>query len=81
MTELGPVSAVLEAELRTKTRRHGIVVWLDPDAHYSSLVDRLITQRRDKLLPYPVQAYIAAASSNCCWNWSRSPTVLIGRHC
>ncbi len=33
MTELGPVSAVLETELRTKTRQRGIVIWLDPDAH------------------------------------------------
>ena len=57
MTELGPVSAVLEAELRAKTRRHGIVVWLDPDAHYASFVDRLITQRSENRLPYPVQTY------------------------
>ena len=57
MTELGPVSVLLETELRAKTRRHGIVIWLDPDAHYSRFVDQLIALRADNRLPYPVQPY------------------------
>ncbi len=57
MTELGPVSSLLETELRAKTRRHGIVVWLDPDAHYSNFVEQLIALRADNRLPYPVQTY------------------------
>jgi hypothetical protein len=40
-TVLGPVSTALEADLRTWARRHGIVVWLDVDGHYSSFVDKL----------------------------------------
>ena len=40
MTVLGPVSTLLETELRAKTRRNGIVIWLDPDAHYSGFVDQ-----------------------------------------
>ena len=57
MTELGPVSAVLEAELRAKTRRHGIVVWLDPDEQYGSFVKRLISRRAENRLPYAVQSF------------------------
>ena len=57
MTELGPVSVVLETELRAKTRRNGIVIWLDPEAHYSGFVDQLIALRRDNRLPYPVLTY------------------------
>ena len=57
MTELGPVASVLETELRNKTRRHGIVVWLDPDANYGSFVDQLIALRSENRLPYPVHSY------------------------
>lgn len=42
----GPVSAVLEAELREWVRRHQIVVWLDADGHYSAFVDGLTRHGR-----------------------------------
>jgi hypothetical protein len=52
-TVLGPVSTALEADLRTWARRHGIVVWLDVDGHYSSFVDRL----SELGVPYQVRAF------------------------
>lgn len=59
MTELGLVSRLLEAELRTKTRQKGIVVWLDPDSHYSPFVEQLIRLRGQTpaAIPYPVHTY------------------------
>jgi len=54
---MGPVSAALEGELRANVRRHGIVVWLDLDDHYSDFVDRLIRMRAEGELPYAVCAY------------------------
>ena len=56
-TELGPVSATLESELRTTVRKHGIVLWLDLDNHYTDFVDRLIRLRRDGAIPYDVRAF------------------------
>ena len=53
----GPVSAALEADLRDWTRRHGIVVWLDLDNHYSAFVDRLVDARNAGDLPYDVRAF------------------------
>lgn len=53
----GPVSEAVAAELRTWVRRHGVVVWLDADDHYSGLVERLEKARQDKTLPYDVFAY------------------------
>jgi hypothetical protein len=52
-----PVSAALESELRTMVRKHGVVVWLDKDAHYTALVDELIEARRNGALPYAVFAW------------------------
>jgi hypothetical protein len=55
---LGPVSAVLEEDLRAAISRGGLVVWLDADDHYSGFVDRLIARRAAGDLPhYDVQAY------------------------
>ncbi len=51
---LGPVSAVLESELRERMQTHGIVVWLDADGHYSDFVDRLATSGGR---PYGVHAF------------------------
>jgi hypothetical protein len=51
----GPVSEVLEADLRNAVRRHGIVVWLDASGHYSGFVDRLIELRRAGALNYEVR--------------------------
>ena len=52
----GPVSAVLEAELRDRVRRHGIVVWLDLDDNYSQFVDRLVAARKTGDVPYEIRA-------------------------
>lgn len=57
MSALGPVSATLEADLRGWVRRHGIVLWLDLDAHYTDFVDRLATLRAAGSLPYDVRAF------------------------
>ncbi len=56
-TELGPVSATLEADLRTTVRKHGIVLWLDLDHHYSDFVDRLMAMRDDGSIPYDIRAF------------------------
>src|SRR3954454_9425768 len=56
-TDLGPVSATLESDLRTWVRRHGIVLWLDLDHHYTSFVDRLMDLRGAGSLPYDVHAF------------------------
>ena len=54
---LGPVSEVLESELRNKVRKNRIVVWLDADENYCNFVDRLIQCRADQKIPYEVKAY------------------------
>jgi hypothetical protein len=54
---MGPVSQVLESELRAGIGRHGILVWLDLDDHYSGFVDGLIQRRAAGDLPYAVCAY------------------------
>jgi len=53
----GPVSAGLEADLRSSVRRHGIVVWLDQAGTYSEFVERLQALRAAGALPYQVQAF------------------------
>ena len=53
----GPVSAALEADLRAWVRRHGIVVWLDLDDHYTDFVDHLQAARDEGALPYEVRAF------------------------
>lgn len=52
---LGPVSAAAVAELREEARQHGVLVWLDKDATYTALVDRLIAE--PEAFPFPVLAY------------------------
>ncbi len=56
-SELGPVSATLEADLRNWVRRHGIVLWLDLDNHYSAFVDRLIRMKDEGAIPYEIRAF------------------------
>src|SRR4051794_10023412 len=56
-TDLGPVSATLEADLRTTVRRHGIVLWLDLDDHYSGFVDELVRMKNDGAIPYDIRAF------------------------
>ena len=41
MSERGPVSASLAAELRELARKHGIVVWLDKEGSYTGFADAL----------------------------------------
>jgi hypothetical protein len=66
---LGPVSAVLEADLRDWVARHSLIIWLDADSHYSDFVAQLIELRQHEGLKYDVFTFRAATSS-CCWNWS-----------
>jgi hypothetical protein len=56
-TNLGPISKTLEADVREWVRKHGIVVWLDLDKHYSAFIDRLMLLRKQGELPYEVRAY------------------------
>ncbi|WP_292822740.1 BREX-6 system phosphatase PglZ [Nostoc sp. JL33] len=44
MSQLSPITAVLEAELKRELRQRGIVIWLDKDGYYNSYVDELITR-------------------------------------
>jgi len=53
----GPVSAALEADVRTAVRRNGIVVWLDAAGHFSAFVDRLLAARAAGDLPYEVKTF------------------------
>ncbi len=53
----GPVSQSVEADLRTWVGKHGIVLWLDADAHYTDLAARLASAREHDALPYDVVAY------------------------
>ncbi len=55
--KLGPVSEMLERELRNQVRRHGIVVWLDADARYRGFVGQLRAAREEDALPYEVRAF------------------------
>lgn len=52
-----PVSATLEDDLRTWLHKHGIVVWLDRDATYTTFVDRLISEQANGTRAYAVHAY------------------------
>jgi len=52
-----PVSAALEADLRTSVRRQGVVVWLDQAGHYTPFVEQLIQARASNLIPYEVRAF------------------------
>lgn len=42
MTALGPITTVLEAELKRELRQRNLVIWLDKDGHYSPYVDQLV---------------------------------------
>ena len=53
----GPVSRVLEGELRDWVARHALVIWLDGDAHYVDFVDELQRLRRQGELPYDVYTF------------------------
>lgn len=53
----GPVSASLEADVRSRVRQQGVVVWLDQAGHYGEFVDRLTAARAAGELPYAVHAF------------------------
>jgi hypothetical protein len=55
MTELGPVSAMLEAELREQARQHGVIVWLDKDGTFTGFADRLRARGVTDAFPIPVR--------------------------
>ena len=57
MSNLGPISTALEAELRQQVQRSGIVIWLDRDGHYRPLVDQLQALRAEGALPYAVHGF------------------------
>ena len=57
MSNLGPISAALEGELRQRVQQNGIVIWLDRDGHYSPLVDQLQALRAEGALPYAVHGF------------------------
>jgi len=56
-SDLGPVSSTLEADLSNWVRRHGIVLWLDLDNHFSGFVDRLIRMKDEGVIPYEIRAF------------------------
>ncbi|MEZ4329857.1 MAG: BREX-6 system phosphatase PglZ [Polyangiales bacterium] len=51
------MSAKLEAEVRHKVQRHGVVVWLDADDQYADFVNALVTARASGELNYDVRAF------------------------
>jgi hypothetical protein len=53
----GPVSASIEQEVLGELRRHGIVIWLDKDAHYTRLVDDLVSKHSHGDFPFPVVGF------------------------
>jgi len=54
---LGPVSRVLEVDIRDWLARHNLVIWPDPDDHYSDFVQQLIQLRAAEELKYDVYAF------------------------
>jgi PglZ domain len=70
--ELGPVTTLLEEQIKAELRSHGIVVWLDKDNHYSQYVDTLIDRYNGGDFFAPVVAFrgsylrMVLAMENCC---------------
>lgn len=54
---LGPVSRLLEAEVRDWVAKHNLVLWLDLDSHYVDLVDQLRSLRKQGELKYDVYTF------------------------
>jgi hypothetical protein len=54
---LGPVSRLLEAELRDWVVKHKLVLWLDLDGHYVELVNQLRSLRKQGELKYDVYTF------------------------
>ena len=53
----GPISAVLEADLREWIRRQGVVVWLDLDGHSFVICRPPPRGTQGRRLPYEVRAF------------------------
>lgn len=53
----GPVSEVLERDVRAFVRKNGVAVWLDADGHYTGFVEALKEQREAGTLPYSVYSF------------------------
>ncbi|TXD36980.1 BREX-6 system phosphatase PglZ [Lujinxingia vulgaris] len=53
----GQTSATLSHELTHELRRSGLLVWLDPHAHFTSFVDELAGAWAEGEFPFPVMAY------------------------
>jgi hypothetical protein len=54
MVPLGTITASLEDDLKQRVRQHGIVIWLDKDAHYTGYVDQLVQRYQNQDFPFPV---------------------------
>jgi hypothetical protein len=57
VTEPGPVSAHLEADLREQARQHGILVWLDKEGTYTEFADGLGRRADATAFPFPVRRF------------------------
>ena len=54
---LGPVSLLLEAEVRDWVAKHSLLLWLDTDSHYVDLVNQLRSLREQGELKYDVYTF------------------------
>ncbi|MBP6846095.1 MAG: BREX-6 system phosphatase PglZ [Kofleriaceae bacterium] len=57
MTDLGPVSTSLYAELRELARQRGIVVWLDKEGSYTAFADELAARSAREPTALPVRRF------------------------
>lgn len=53
----GPVSRLLEAEVREQVAKHNLVLWLDLDSHYVDVVNQFRSLRRQGELKYDVYTF------------------------
>ncbi len=51
-----PVSVHVLADVRREVRRHGLVIWLDREGHFTPLVDRLLGPEGEGQLGAPLRA-------------------------
>ena len=72
MTDLGPVSASLEAELREQARQHGILVWLDKEGAYNRFADRSALREAELPAMMGLLARLDLARLLPCFEWRRA---------
>jgi len=53
----GPVSTILEADVREWLSKHSLVIWLDADNLYSDFVEQLIELRKTEQIKYDVYTF------------------------